>query len=92
MATRDEYLPSLVQFFRVVDEKLNLPKNVQKAHWNSMSDVALLERIGQELLELTEACMLLDYENAINECADVAAFAMMLADNIRKRLETWPRA
>lgn len=79
MATREEYLPALEWFSKIIDQKLNKPKNVAKAHWSDASNNKLLRLLEIELDELHEAVYL--HGDVISECADVAAFAMMIADN-----------
>jgi len=62
-------------------EKMNakLFKNRFKAHWSTVPQSYLLERLKEELVELEEA--LREGVGIESECADVANFAMMIADN-----------
>lgn len=92
MATREEYLPILEWFFNKVDNKLALPKNVAKRHWSECGDRLLLDQLVEEVKELRDALAggyaseCTTEPNAtsiILECADIAAFAMMIADNHR---------
>jgi hypothetical protein len=94
MASRKEYLPVLIWFMGVVDEKLNLPKNVAKAHWNGAHTGWLLARLKEETNELLEEMFqafihpeIGKEREIISECADIAAFAMMIADNTRRKLD-----
>ncbi len=56
-----------------------LRKNRHKAHWNTVSQAWLLGRLKDEVEELQLA--LQEGWDVISECADVANFAMMIADN-----------
>lgn len=77
---------SVVQWFagRMLDKMgVHSRKGVtwreEKASW-------LLERLGDETLELKDAIESRDKEAIIKECADVANFTMMIADNARRKL------
>jgi NTP pyrophosphatase (non-canonical NTP hydrolase) len=60
-----------------------LRDNADKAHWNTVSIDWLLNRMCDELEELRDACSDGSSADIISECADVANFAMMIADNVR---------
>lgn len=64
------------------DMYLKLRENSHKAHWNTVSNDWLFARLMDEVHELNEV-MDEDPEKIIRECADVANFAMMIADNAR---------
>lgn len=67
---------------------LSRPSNVDKPHWNTITDEQLFQRIRDELLELQEAvCLGGSSEQIIHECVDTANFCMMLADNANNRKE-----
>ena len=59
-----------------------MEKNRHKAHWNTVSQAWLFSRLEEELTELEQALML--GGDVESECADVANFAAMIADNWRK--------
>jgi len=60
-----------------------LKANDHKGGWDNCSMQYLLERLEEETHELT-ACS--NEEQVIQECADIANFAMMIADQARKSL------
>jgi NTP pyrophosphatase (non-canonical NTP hydrolase) len=64
------------------DMHRKMQKNRDKAHWSTVSKFWLLNRLKQEVHELHDA-LLNDPDNVISECADVANFAMMIADKCR---------
>ena len=70
-----------------------LKLNEDKPGWHSDTQVSLLNRIFEEAQELREALLAyprdsLEYfEETINEAADVANFAMMVADIARSKSE-----
>jgi hypothetical protein len=94
MTTRELYLPVLDWFFTEVDNKLGLPENIAKESWADMSYDALMDRLSDETDELYFAVdnfLIADEDKkntrrdvVIKEAADVAAFAMMIADRVRK--------
>ncbi|MGW8286399.1 MAG: hypothetical protein ACWGPR_11845 [Candidatus Deferrimicrobiaceae bacterium] len=59
-----------------------LDANMHKAHWSTVDNKWLLERLRQEWHELEEALIAGDRVAILSECADVANFAMMIADNV----------
>lgn len=90
------YKPTLEWFKGRMDAKLGLPKNLRKRTWRKDTDRDLFRRLGEESRELSEA---LDFkaialyredvtpekiERIIDEAADVANFAMMIADNAQR--------
>lgn len=70
------------------DMLAKLEENSHKAHWSTVSNRWLLMRLAEECQELMQALVSLDRgqgmaTDVIDECADVANFAMMIADNVR---------
>lgn len=65
-----------------------LAENDHKDHWSHYENGHLLRRLGQELGELRRAMKRGDTTSRIaDEAADVANFAMMIADNALDRAE-----
>ena len=58
-----------------------LRKNAHKAHWDTVDQSWLLGRLKDEVEELQIAMK--EGLDVIPECADVANFAAMIADNAR---------
>ena len=73
--------PEVLAFASVMESKLRA--NDHKAHWRECSLDYLLTRLEQEALELREAINCGD--GVIGEAADVANFAMMIADIVQPR-------
>jgi len=73
--------PEVLAFASVMESKLRA--NDHKAHWRECSLDYLLTRLEQEALELREAINC--GEGVISEAADVANFAMMIADIVQSR-------
>ena len=77
---------SVMHFAEGMLDKLG--KNRHKAHWSNAQQEYLWSRLVEELNELRSA---LDYQNdklnIIQECYDVANFAMMIADNLKEENE-----
>jgi NTP pyrophosphatase (non-canonical NTP hydrolase) len=65
------------------DMYIKLRENAHKAHWNTVTTEWLLNRCIEELEELKEAVTNEDPGEIVREAADVANFAMMIADNAR---------
>jgi NTP pyrophosphatase (non-canonical NTP hydrolase) len=59
-------------------------KNAHKAHWSTVTQQWLLNRAMDELRELQDAVNEGDPETIVKEAADVANFAMMIADNAKE--------
>ena len=72
-------------FHELMLEKLR--DNRHKAHWEHVSQDWILARLEQELEELKEALANGCADDIAYECADVANFAMMIADNERDKNE-----
>lgn len=70
---------------KVVEDMANhmfekLRRNCKKAHWSTVTQKWLLDRLKQEVDELEQA--LISGVDVVGECADVANFAAMIADNV----------
>lgn len=77
---------SVVRWFcdRMYDK---LHKNQHKGvSWRTETALWLMERLEDEVGELEVAIDEKNKEEIIKECADVANFAMMIADNARRKL------
>ena len=74
---------SVARFAEIMNAKLF--KNRYKAHWSTVSQGYLLQRLTEELVELREA--LISGVDVSGECADVANFAMMISDNHEKGVQ-----
>lgn len=61
-----------------------LAKNDHKGGWQNCELQYLSMRLTQERKELTEAIKSKDKQRIIDECADIANFAMMIADRFGK--------
>jgi len=73
---------SLLWFAREMEKKL--AANSHKGGWHHCSLQYLSMRLTQERKELQKAIKSKDVNDIIGECADVANFAMMIADTVRK--------
>ena len=68
-------------------------KRGRKFGWRLETSVCLLDRLEQELKELKDEMCIgkcvgkLNKQKLINECADVANFALMIADNANRKLK-----
>lgn len=78
----EEHVRAVVEFGAVMIAKLD--KNAHKGHWSTCSVYYLLDRLNQERHELVLAVDSNDAEKIRDEAADVANFAMMIADNYRR--------
>jgi len=72
---------AVLEFMEEMHAKLR--KNRHKAHWSTVSQAYLFARVDEEMRELAHALLSGSPDEIINECADVANFAMMIADNAR---------
>lgn len=68
-----------------VEMEAKLKKNDQKGGWENQSIIDLFEYLCEEKSELEDAIYGEDYRAIIEECADVANFAMMIAENVAQR-------
>lgn len=74
------YRHPLLQFAKFMEDKLW--RNIHKTGWHDLSDKQLIKRMRQEIREIVIAIDAGESPEKIAlECADVANFAMMLADN-----------
>lgn len=77
------------KFGKRMIEVLNNPKNAQKGDWNRLTWMQMVTLLKEEVAELEAECQLASYEGSanqeelFNEAADVAIFAMFLADKFR---------
>lgn len=71
-------------FAEIMEQKLK--ENDHKHHWSDSDNSWLLERLLEEVKELESIMDSLSTsdEEKQRECADIANFAMMIADNIQK--------
>jgi NTP pyrophosphatase (non-canonical NTP hydrolase) len=80
--TRKEREAAIDWFAMRIKLKMREPRNEAKGGWREDSPVMLLVRLGEECAELQKQLLEGDPHDAlavINECCDVAAFAMMIA-------------
>lgn len=75
------YKPTLEWFKGKMDEKLS--ENTDKSHWRDEQASWLYCALMTEIGEYVRAWTLHDHEEMIREAADIANFAMMLADKSR---------
>jgi hypothetical protein len=74
--------PEVLRFAQVMEARLR--DNDHKGGWENESDSYLLRRLDEETTELQRAVFGMTDEYIIMEAADVANFAMMIADNHRE--------
>lgn len=73
------------------DMQRKLSENSHKDHWSKADYLNLIDRVFEEADELKSAVLSYYFSGAendqeiIDECADVALFAMFIADNIRSK-------
>lgn len=79
----NEVRTELYHFVAAQEKKLK--KNDHKLHWSNCTSEFLFGRLLDEVAELHKA-MLTDAadDDIKNECIDVANFAMMIADNLKR--------
>jgi NTP pyrophosphatase (non-canonical NTP hydrolase) len=79
------------RFAEAMIEKLNEPKNLAKSDWKGLDMPYLFSRLDEEVYELQNAlckpiskCVSSKAKKIeiLKECADVANFAMMIADKV----------
>ena len=87
MSGSDQYIPALDRFRSAMETELAKPKNVAKSSWLLMTDGQLIARLLEETAELiavldadSHSDLLILDQQVIKEAADVANFAMMIAD------------
>ena len=69
-----------LKWFAEIQER-KLKQNDYKHHWSNLSDDQLFHKLMMEMAELFEAISTWDSFEVIDECVDVANFAMMIASN-----------
>lgn len=85
MEKKDYHYQTDVRQFAAVMLK-NLKENSYKTGWKDCSFKHLLCRIREEVDEIQDGLLEgLSAEEIVSECADVANFAMMIADNVTRR-------
>lgn len=72
-------------FSRQMEERLR--QNDHKSGWQHDNWDALIRRLREETEELIDACRDMGPNSVVRECADIANFAMMIADNARQEME-----
>jgi hypothetical protein len=72
------------RFAEAMIEKLNEPKNLAKSSWNNFNTRYLFDLLQQEVSELRFEIIgdNTDKNVILKECADVANFAMFIADKV----------
>lgn len=75
---------AVVEFSKHMLVKLRL--NSHKGGWENETLARMLKRLNDEVVELTEALDEGDRVHIIEEAADVANFAMFIADIAQRRL------
>ena len=76
---------SLIWFAREMDKKLEA--NSHKSGWSDCTLQYLSMRLTQERKELANAIRQKNKKRIIEECTDVANFAMMIAENTNTEIE-----
>jgi NTP pyrophosphatase (non-canonical NTP hydrolase) len=77
---------NVIKFASIMQEKLD--DNDHKDHWSGCTMQYLFTRLSQETGELSRANKKKLHPDIIDrEAADVANFAMMIADNYRENFE-----
>lgn len=81
-----EVRKEIVWFSKEMEAKLK--KYDSKGGWEDLTTVHLLGRIKDELKELEEEFEndFIDITAAVRECADIANFCMMIADNLKREV------
>lgn len=85
MRGRDE----VKKFSKRMSQVLDLPKNAQKGDWNRLTWMQMVALLKEEVAELEAECQLAAHhemegnDELFNEAADVAIFAMFLADKFK---------
>lgn len=74
--------PEVVEFADAMEAKLK--ENDHKRHWRYLGMQTLSMRLTQEREELRRAVEVGDHKEVLREAADVANFAMMIADVVRR--------
>jgi hypothetical protein len=82
-------IESILWFAGRMIHEITLPKNMSKKQWKDLPVDYLIMQLKGEVEELEEEINQihnnnLDFNAVIDECCDVANFAMMIADNARR--------
>lgn len=78
---------SLIWFAGEMEKRLEA--NDHKTGWQFATLQYLSMRLTQERKELERAIKNKDIKNVVEECADIANFAMMIADNVNEDSYNW---
>ncbi len=78
--------PTLQDFSLVMEEKLQ--EKDYKGGWEGMSVRELKMRLEEEIDELDEAIEAVDLREILDECVDVANFAMMIYNNVASKIDS----
>lgn len=88
-AVRPEIMGKVEWFAMLMKRKLMNPKNVNKGGWIHMSFQEMFNRLDDEYFELlTELETYKRPYEIIQECCDIANFAMMIADKAYQSTST----
>lgn len=82
MTTMNVVDPRLDWFKRQMRQQLARPRNQDKNDWRALGPDEILSMLRAEIIELEDALATGTPQSVIWECADVANFAMMIADSI----------
>lgn len=88
MVAPNVFTPRMKVFYVDMEHKMGLPKNIAKGDWRGsgthLND--LFDGLQHEVGELADELVDGTPESIVKECADVANFAMMIADKARSEL------
>lgn len=84
MVQPNVYEPRLAEFYGHMEHKMGLPKNVAKGDWRDPETSVgwLLSALRNEVDELEAELYTGSKRDVAYECADIANFAMMIADKV----------
>ena len=83
MASPEIFLPRMKWFYEQMEGKMLLPKNIAKGDWRESRIRDLYVLLIGEVRELeAELYSSGPHDNIVKECADIANFAMMIADRV----------
>ena len=80
---KKEHREIVYNFAKIMENKLK--QNDYKGGWSNCDIKWLLSRLKEETVELEQAIENKSKENIVKEAADVANFAMMIADNVTRK-------
>jgi NTP pyrophosphatase (non-canonical NTP hydrolase) len=78
----NEVRTELYQFVAMQEKKLK--RNDHKLHWSNCTSEFLFGRLLDEVAELHKAMLTGVPSDTKDECVDIANFAMMIADNLKR--------